>query len=183
MKKRYIFPVLFATMLCLVLYLTSCGDKESTKTKRTKITVKEDDQGVEVRSEDGSVTIQGNEKTGRIKIKTEEGEDLEVSYNKNQLTDDFPKDVPVYSPAKVTMSQVLREKNAMASLSTQDDTTKVATFYKEAMPKEGWSLEGEMNMGAMIILQGKKGKNLLNISIVKGEEETSITMAVTEDTE
>ena len=181
MKKRSYYSVLTLVISCIVLSLASCSDERSTDTTEGKFTVKEDKNGVEVKSRDGSVIIKGNENTGHIKIKTDEGEDLEVTYNKDKLTEGFPKDIPVYSPSKVTMSQVLKEKNAVATLSTKDDTSKVALFYKKALPEKGWSIEGEMDMGGMIILQGKKGKNILNVSVVKGDAETNITVAVTEE--
>lgn len=181
--KRYCGALAAVVLSCGIMCLAGCGSEQSGETQKGKFTVKEDSEGVEVRSEDGSVTIQGNEKAGRVKIKTEEGEDLEVTYNKDELAEGFPTDIPLYSPAKITMSQILKDKNAIATLSSQDDTTLVAAFYKDSLPKTGWSLEGEMNMGAMVILQGKKAEKLLNISIVKGENETNITLAVTEDTE
>lgn len=181
MKKRFYYSVLILVISCIALSLVSCSSERSSETPGGKITVKESQDGVEVKSKDGSVIIKGNENSGHIKIKTDEGEDIEVTYNKDKLTEGFPKDVPIYSPSRVTMSQVLKGKNAVATLSTKDDTSKVALFYKNALPEKGWSIEGEMDMGGMVILQGKKGKNILNVSVVKGDAETNITLAITEE--
>ena len=181
MKKGFYYSVLTLAISCIALSLVSCSSERSSETPGGKITVKESQDGVEVKSKDGSVIIKGNENSGHIKIKTDEGEDIEVTYNKDKLTEGFPKDVPIYSPSRVTMSQVLKGKNAVVTLSTKDDTSKVALFYKNALPEKGWSIEGEMDMGGMVILQGKKGKNILNVSVVKGDAETNITLAITEE--
>ena len=183
MRKPFTFLMLLFIFLFFTFAFATCSNEKTIETPEGKITVTEKKDEVEVRSNDGSITIKGNENTGQIKIKTEEGENLEVTYNKDKITEGFPQDIPIYAPSKITMSQVLKDKNAVATLSTKDDTNKVALFYKNALPEKGWSMEGEMDMGGMIILQGKKGENILNVSVVKGEAETNITLAITQDTE
>lgn len=160
----------------------ACSKEKSIETPEGTVTVKEDKGGVEVKSTDGKLNIKGNENAGEIKVRTEEGDDLEVKYDKKSLVAGFPKEIPIYAPSQVTMSQILKDKNALATLSTKDDPAAVVTFYKNSMASNGWSMEGEMNMGGMTILQGKKGTDLLNVSVAKTEAETTITLALTEET-
>jgi len=181
MEKSLTFKMVPLVALFFAFCVVACSSEKSIDTSGGKISVKESEDGIEVKSKDGSLTIKGNESTGHIKIKTDEGEDIEVSYNKANLVQGFPKDAPIYSPSRVTMSQVLQSKNAVATFSTKDATDKVALFYKKALPDKGWSDEGQMNMGDMVILQGKKGNKILNVSVVKGDAETNITMAITEE--
>ena len=122
-----------ALLLILVIpafsFLGACSSEKSVDTPEGKIIVKENKDGVEVKSTDGRLSIQGNENTGHIKIKTEDGDDFEVSYNKGNLANDFPKDIPVYTPSTVQMSQVFKNgRNAMASFSTKDSSDKVLAF-------------------------------------------------------
>lgn len=167
--------------LCLIILPGACSNKKSPEPARGKFTVKENKDGVEVQSVDGTLSIAGNEKKGRIKIKTDEGKDIELAYHKDKLADGFPTDMPIYAPAELKMSQSFQGRNAMASLSTKDDLNKVSGFYKDALPQQGWTLGDEIIMTNMILLQGKKENVSLNISIRKKDAETTISLAMTEN--
>jgi hypothetical protein len=184
MKKNSTFSMIFVLISISIMFVWACGNEKTIDSPEGEITVSENKEGLEVKSRDGSLSIKGNEKTGQIKVKTDDGENIDVAYNKDSLVKDFPNDIPVYSPSTVTMSQVLNQgATAMAALNTSDESRKIVQFYKDELPKKGWSVEDEMNMGGMIILQGKKKGAILNLSIVKGEGGTNITMAKTEETE
>jgi len=160
MKKNLrLIPGLLA--LLGVLLLTACSQEKSIETPAGKVTVKEN--------------------AGEIKIKTDEGEDLEIKYGKDSLVAGFPKEIPIYTPSRVTMSQILKGNNAMAALSTPDDPAKVVQFYKNSLAGHGWSMEGEMSMGGITVLQGKKGAELMNVSVAKTESETTIALALTQE--
>ena len=183
--KKFSMTLFLVFAITLLSFLGACNNEKSVETPEGKIIIKENKDGVEVRSADGSLSIQGNENTGHIKIKTEDGDDIEVSYNKDKLAKDFPKDIPIYKPSTVQMSQVFKNgRNAMATFSTKDNFDKVLNFYKDALEKNDWALGGEMSIGGMTMIQGKKGDFSLNLSILKGEDgDTSINMAMTENLE
>jgi len=162
------------------LALAACSSEKTIETPRGNVTVRENSDGVEVTSHDGSLTIQGNEKWGHISIKTDDGEDIEVAYNRDSLAADFPADVPVYSRSKITMSQVLKGKSAVCSLASQDDTGTIARFYRKQLPENGWDLKDEMQFGDMVLMQGKKRGSDLTVSILKKDRQTAVTLAVTE---
>ncbi|MEI6126760.1 MAG: hypothetical protein WCQ99_09445 [Pseudomonadota bacterium] len=179
MKRDRACTILFLTSL--VFFSGACSDKKLQEPSRAKLTVKENKDGVEVQSIDGKLSIAGNEKKGRIKITTGEGKDIELTYHKGKLADGFPTDVPLYEPAELKMSQVFQGRNALATLSTKDDLQKVAQFYKDSLPQQGWTQGDEVAMTNMILLQGKKENVSLNISIRKKDTETTINLAVTEN--
>lgn len=143
--------------------------------------MKETRDGVEVTSNDGMLSIAGNEKTGHIKIKTDQGEDIEVRYRKDSLADGFPADIPVYAPATVKMSQAFQGRNAIATLSTGDDLGTVAQFYRDRLPQKGFTLGDEVSVGDFVLLQGIRDNVKLNISLKKTDNETTINLAVTEN--
>jgi len=129
---------------------------------------------------DGSLRIAGNDKQGRIKIKTEDGKDIDLSYNKNQLAPGFPGDIPVYTPSEIKMSQAFQGGNAMASLVTGDAVKKVVQFYKDSLAEKGWTTGDEVTLTGMVLLQGKKDTGRLNISIREKNNKTTINLAMTE---
>jgi len=174
-----VFFVLLAALATLAL--GACGQEQSIETPAGTVSVAEDSGNIEVKGPDGTVHIKGTEKAGEIKVKTAEGEELDVAYGKDSLVAGFPKEIPIYAPSHVTMSQLLKDNNAMATLSTPDGPAKVVQFYKNSMTANGWSMEGEMSMGGITVLQGKKGSQMLNVSVAETESETTIALALTQE--
>jgi len=160
--------------------LTACSREKSFETDQGKVTVKENGKKVTVKNKNEAVTVEGDETQGQIKIKTKDGESI-ISYNKNKLPDNFPKDIPVYSPASVQMTQIMENgKNVMASLNTDDDPGKVMQFYKKAFSQAGWEVKGEMSMGNTSLLQGKKGGKELNVTVNREQGKTVIALVMSE---
>jgi hypothetical protein len=173
---RYIFLVIILTCF----FTAGCSREKSYETGQGKVTVKEDGKKFEVKNEDEDVTVEGDETQGQVKIKTKDGESI-ISYNKNKLPDNFPKDIPVYSPASVQMTQIMGNgKNVMASLNTDDDPVKVMQFYKKAFSQAGWKVKGEMNVGNTSLLQGEKGGKELNVTVNRDQDKTVIALALSD---
>jgi len=172
---------IIAISLCCILAVAACSREKSGAPKKGKLSVKETKDGVEVTSADGTLSIAGNEKTGHIKIKTEQGEDIEVRYRKDRLADGFPPDIPIYEPATVKMSQAFQGHNAIATLSTKDSPGTVAQFYKERLPQKGFTMGDDISVGDLVLLQGIKENVKLNISLKKTDNETTINLAMTEN--
>ena len=88
-----------------------------------------------------------------------------------------PKDIPIYQPATVQMSQIMESgETIMASLTADDDIEKVVQFYKKALPEAGWKVSGEMNMGGTALIQGEKGEKELNVTVNKEQGKTVISL-------
>lgn len=167
--------------MLVVCMCWGCGSERSVETPGARLTVKEDGDKIQVSSEDGSIMIEGSEDAGYIKIKTDEGENIEVSYNNNKLMPDFPPDIPIYQPSSILMNQVFKNgANAIVSLSTTDSPETVYAFYEKALAEKGWVLAGQMSVGEMKMLQGKKGDFGLTFSLVREQDTTKINIAKTE---
>ena len=179
MKKRYFLLTFLICTIITMLSLGACSQEKSIETDKGKVTIKEQGKKIEVKTEDGSLTMTGDDKKGQINIKTEDGETINVSYGKGKLPDNFPKDVPIYSPSEVIVSQVIdEEKSVMVSLSTKDDPSIIAKFYKEKLPQEGWKIKNEMSMGNMVLVQGEKGEKVLNVTVNKDDQKTIISLVI-----
>jgi len=161
--------------------LAACSDEKTVSTPQGEVTVKETSKGVEVKNKDSSMSMEGDEKSGHIKVKNQDGKNIEMTYASEKLVEGFPDDIPIFSPAAVKMSQIMSGQHAVATLTTNSEPDAVQTFYKAAMPKKGWAIENEMTMNGMIMLQGKKGETMLTIQISKQADETTITVARTDE--
>lgn len=181
MKRTLNFSVILSMCALFTFFmLGSCNREQSIETDEGKMTVKEEGEKIKVTTEEGTITMSGDEEKGQIAIKTEEGETLNVSYGKDSIPDNFPKDVPVYSPAAVKMTQIIDDSKSVISLGTKDDVSKVAAFYKKELPAKGWNVKNEMSMGNMSLLHVQKGNRALNVTVNKSDEETIISMVIGE---
>jgi len=182
MLQQFIKQSLYYSVLIglFIVFNASGGSREkSAETDKTKINIKESDQTVEFKNEDEEVKVEGDDNQGQIKIKTKNGEST-IVYGNNKLADGFPKDIPIYEPAAVQMSQIMDSgKNIMASLTADDDIEKVVQFYKKALPAAGWKVSGEMNMGGTALLQGEKGEKELNVTANREQGKTVISLVET----
>ena len=162
--------------LCMVFYGSGCGSEKSAEIDKTKISINDSGKTIEVKNEDEEVKVEGDDNQGQIKIKTKNGESR-IVYGNNKLADGFPKDIPIYQPSTVQMSQIMESgKTIMASLTADDDIEKVVQFYKKALPEAGWKVSGEMTMGGTALIQGEKGEKELNVSVNREEGKTVISL-------
>lgn len=120
-----------------------------------------------VTTKDGKVTYQEKGKdAGSVTVTGKDGKTATLSYNQGKLPDDYPKDVPVYSGAKVVMAQSYSEKNARnLMLETADSANQVADFYKKELERNGWTTETTVSTPAMNMLGASKAGKQVSIQI------------------
>jgi hypothetical protein len=168
------------TLLCAAGF-TACSDEKKVETPDGKVEYKKTSGGVQVTSKDGTVSMEGDDKSGHVKIKDKDGKNVEMTYTRDKLAEGFPKDIPLYASAKIMMSQLLDGKSAVATLTTRDSPDAVFKFYKTALPKNGWTVENEITMNGVSFLHGTKAGNSLNVQIAQQGDETGITLATAQD--
>ena len=128
------------------------------------------------KTDEGEVTI--SDKGGVVNIKAKEGNVVAAFGESAKLPSNLSKDVPVYKPASVTMSQVVgKGDRIMVGLNTKDDSNKVAQFYKKELTNKGWNVRATMDMGPMKIYQGTKGSQKIHVTINGQGGETNISLA------
>ncbi len=177
MKYTVILTMIGAVLLAAA---ASCDNAKKSGAGTENVVVEQRGDTIAVQSRDGSLAIEGNEQKARIKIKTREGEDIDLSYQKDALADNFPADVPVFTPSTVAMSQVFTKgAGAVATLTTDAAPGDIASFYQKAMKENGWSIGEKLTLGNMTILNGEKSTATLNISILTEKGDTKINMART----
>ena len=151
--------------LCLLLFaatlaLACGGDEKTIETEDGTFTIETDDGGVRISGEEEGV----GEVTGLF------GENAKIP-------DGFPKDVPVYPDATVVAGMAAGD-GGMVTLQTGDDPDEIAAFYREELRSEGWSLEGEMNLGGQRVLPIEKGGRSGAVQISSEGGETTILIIV-----
>jgi hypothetical protein len=101
--------------------------------------------------------------------------DGKVSYQ------DKGKDVPIYSPAKVVMSQSVSDKNARnLMLESTDASDKIVDFYKKGLDGNGWKTESTMTTAQLTILTASKDQRQVVLQITDGGAKRSVMQVVSD---
>ncbi len=112
-----------------------------------------------------------------IGIKTEKGtfkmgKDVKIPKN-------CPKDVPIYPAAKITTVSCGALYEMSLSMTTQDQTTRIANYYEKELVKNGWKAKtNRITISTMIKLIYIKQGREMGIIIMDDGKQRSIILAV-----
>ncbi len=98
-----------------------------------------------------------------------------------ELPADWPNDVPAYTGATVTYSGSSNADEGTgysAVFSTKDDYTKVAAYYTNELPKQGWAIESTQNITGTTVMAATKDTRTISVAASTTDGETSITIGV-----
>jgi hypothetical protein len=85
----------------------------------------------------------------------------------------LPEDVPVYPNAEETFSTA-----GMTTFNSPDDLDSVAAFYREGLAAEGWTVESDDEMEAMVNQVWKKGDRTLTLVASSDDGGSSVMIAI-----
>lgn len=133
---------------------------------------------VTIKTDDGTVTFDGDSGSGLIK--TDKGE---FKYGEDiSLPSDFPSNIPVFTGAKIITASSKTEEGATYLSFTSDKSVQtVIDFYKTELPKLGWTLQSELVNSMVtyenatqiltVFVSADNDKNLTSAMITTGNKE------------
>jgi hypothetical protein len=135
-----------------------------------------------VATADGKVSYQDKGKdAGTVTVTGKDGKTATLSFNQNKVPDDYPKDVPIYSPSRVVMSQSVSDKNARnLMLESTDASDKIVDFYKKGLDGNGWKTESTMTTAQLTILTSSKDQRQVVLQITDGGAKRSVMQVVSD---
>lgn len=156
---KFVLPLLAATMLA------GCG-QDAADTAAEKMAKQHGvDMDIDRDGDKATYTIGGADGT-----KVQVGENLKVP-------DGFPDDIAVYPDLKIISSSAVPQ-GFMINGQTGDDVEKVAAFYTDKLTSGGWAKDGEFSQeGTMRILSFKKDNRTASVTVVKGDDGTTVQLA------
>ncbi|MCE9546549.1 MAG: hypothetical protein K8T25_13665 [Planctomycetia bacterium] len=91
-----------------------------------------------------------------------------------KLPADLPADIPIFAGASVQMQALNSEATSgMIQLQVKSPIDKVGDFYKQQLPKLGWTVTGSLDQGASTNLVGKKNGREIAVSVADGSDGTT----------
>jgi hypothetical protein len=131
---------------------------------------------------DGKVSYQEKGKdAGTVTVTGKDGQSATLNFNQNKVPDDYPKDVPIYNPAKVVMSQSASDKNARnLMLESPDASDKIVDFYKKGLEGNGWKTESTMATAQLTMLTATKDKREVVLQITDAGDKRGVMQVVSD---
>lgn len=109
----------------------------------------------------------------------------EKAFASGGIAQGFPADIPIYSPARVEVSQFDNaQRSAAAHLVTQDRVGLPARFYKNATPAKGWEIvsyeltERGAYFSDTFTIKAVKDGRVLQVGAYMDETGTNISIGV-----
>jgi hypothetical protein len=163
------------TLLSLIILMAACGGNNNKNAESTEDSKKDK---IELKSDDGSVTIDGDK--GKMAIEAEDGSKVEVNIGGRQsVPDGFPEDiVPIYKNSKIIATSknfVEGKESFLVSLGSDDSVDEIANFYKGKFSKK--EIVSDMNMNGVKMLAVKKGDYNVAIHILASDVDEYPTAA------
>ncbi len=90
---------------------------------------------------------------------------------------ELPSDLPRYPGAVASAGSDLGDRGVIVRLDTDHDTDRVLAFYREALEREGWSVEDEMSVSGQHMLRLSKGERQANVAITFRAGRTTISLS------
>lgn len=163
-------------LLSIVLGCGSGAEKVAESALETMIEKAGAADGVEV-----DVDFRGNGES--FSIKTKEGEFSMTVGGGAKIPDDFPKDIPTYPKATVTITQSMEGQGFMIQATTGDSMEKVVGYLENEAAKAGWEQTMSLNQNIgqpMKMLNFAKGDRVANYTIIRQTDETIISITSAE---
>ena len=132
--------------------------------------------------EGGKATVTQTGDGTEVTITGAKGETVRIAGSESgvALPEGFPKDVPIYTGAKVTTSAKTNEMTTVV-LTTADPVTKVADFYGEKLKANGWDVQAAMNTGEGGMVTATKGKSTCTVYVARSDKETTVSLGVVKE--
>ena len=128
----------------------------------------------------GDVKVEESGKAGQstVTVTGKNGETMTINSEGSKLPDDYPKDVPVASGAKIVMATSVNNadnKGSSLVLESADSFDKTVAFYKKGLADHGWKIDATIAGENMTMLTAAKDTRQLVVQIGESEGKCSVT--------
>jgi hypothetical protein len=136
-----------------------------------------------VSTPNGDVKVEESGKAGQsaVTVTGKNGETMTINSEGSKLPDDYPKDVPVASGAKIVMATSVNNadnKGSSLVLESADSFDKTVAFYKKGLADNGWNVDATILGEKMTILTAAKDSRQLVVQIGESEGKCSVTQSL-----
>ena len=160
----------FISLICLVILLPGCSNNMGEKAVENAIE-KETGANADVDLSDKGMNIRGETEDGEFSISS--GENAKVP-------DNFPSDILIYKPSKVSTSMNTPQGQSL-TLATTDNAQKVLETYKKEMTSKGWAEQTSMTSGSMSMLVYGKEDRTVHVHITPSDDQTAIMLIASDE--
>ncbi len=124
------------------------------------------------KASNGTVAIQDNGK--KTTIETDDGE---ITIGQGEIPKSFPPDVTVYKSAEV-QATTEAEDSISITLKTPDSISKITSFYKNDLTKNGWGSITSNTLEGSSLITAKKDERELVITATVDEQDNKTEIVI-----
>ena len=131
----------------------------------------------------GDVKVEESRKAGQsaVTFTGKNGETMTINSEGSKLPDDYPKDVPVVSGAKIVMATSVNNadnKGSSLVLESADSFDKTVAFYKKGLADQGWKIDATIAAENMTMFTAEKDTRQLAIQVGQSDGKCSVTQTL-----
>ena len=134
-----------------------------------------------VSTPNGDVKVEESGKQSTVTFTGKDGEKMTIASEGTKLPDDYPKDVPVVSGAKIVMATSANTADSSGFsliLESADSFDKTVAFYKKAIADNGWKSDATVAAEKMTMLSATKDTRQMVVQIGESDGKCSVTQTV-----
>ncbi len=174
MKTLYLISIL----AILTFSVSSCGNNDEKVADKTSEEIAEKI----IESATGNkVDVNKNGETGSVTIKGDNGEEVTISSNGNDIPDDFPSDIYLPEGKISSVGTINSEEGDIITivLNVKESTDKIAEKILKKMKANGWKSEMNMTTGEGGLQMYSKDDNSLTVTIGSENNKTQVSYMAT----
>ncbi len=109
---------------------------------------------------------------GSVTIQSEDGSKTTVGEGA-KLAEDFPSDVPIFSPSTLVASTKTEDSSYSAVGKTSSSVADVTSYYKSEMAKQGWTTQLDSTADGGTVLSFQKDNRTAGVIVTSNADEAS----------
>ena len=171
---------LISALAIFALFTTSCGNNDEKAAKKTSEEIAEK----MIENATGNkvdVDVDKNGDKGSITIKGDNGEEVTISSNGDEIPDNFPSDIYLAEGEIASVGSINSGENNIITIvmNVKEKTEKIAEKIAKEMKANGWKSEMNMTTDEGGMQMYSKEDNSLTITIGKENGQTQINYMAT----
>lgn len=167
---------LLATIAIFILFTASCGNSDEKASEKIAEKIIENATGNKI-----DVDVDKNGDKRSITLKGDNGEDLTISSNGNEIPNNFPKDIFLAKGEIVSVGTINNGEVSIFTIviNAKEEIGKISEKISNEMKARGWKSEMNMTTGEGGMQMYSKNDNSITITIGKDNDQTQVNYMAT----
>jgi hypothetical protein len=116
----------------------------------------------------------------QIQMPTSDGTPELGTITQGEIPKDLPADIPTFPSAKAATSMLIPGRGGLVTFSSDSDVADIVSFYKDALPEQGWKIENVSEADLRTRITATKEGRKTDIVAARNGDSTEILISLRE---